>query len=171
MDVAARARSLPRATGNAPFMSSSRRLGSAQSDVCLVCLVLTSCLFLIRGIQSGPGPGAYVLADPFRKDPVPQSLQFFGSTSRRLSENKQSRQLPGPGAYNDPRTAIKTQKRVALTDHGPFDSTSARFRDRADVAELPGPGAYEADPADNPLLRKPNGGFSSFASFTVLWLV
>eukprot|EP00698_Gefionella_okellyi_P000642 TRINITY_DN10568_c0_g1_i1.p1 TRINITY_DN10568_c0_g1~~TRINITY_DN10568_c0_g1_i1.p1 ORF type:complete len:513 (-),score=80.82 TRINITY_DN10568_c0_g1_i1:813-2351(-) len=90
-----------------------------------------------------PGPGAYRLPDPFYRDRVPNNLQFFGSTQKRLLDNKSSN--PGPGAYDDPRSAIKAQKKFTLADHGAFDTTAPRFTEANVMAELPGPGAY--DPA------------------------
>ena len=60
-----------------------------------------------------PGPGAYASATTFNPRRVPENLQTFGSTQKRLASDnvttseRQRAAQPGPGAYDEKRTAFK----------------------------------------------------------------
>jgi hypothetical protein len=97
-----------------------------------------------------PGPGAYVPKDQFRKPPVPESMQFFGSTSRRFQDRPSVKSAgPGPGSYD-----LRKSKRGAsipaaaaayqLPTGVGFASTSSRFAalQNRDQTFNPAPGEY-----------------------------
>jgi len=94
-----------------------------------------------------PGPGAYTLPDAFVKarQSLPDSLQCFSSTSKRLDDLNRNRN-PGPGAYDDPRSvgAIHHKGGPVPSRTAPFLSTGSRFTD-ADPSRsaAPGPGQYD----------------------------
>eukprot|EP01136_Pigoraptor_vietnamica_P037169 Opistho-1_new@104767 len=95
-----------------------------------------------------PGPGAYNVTDPPKKARLRPEVQKFGSTSKRATEPDHKDVLapemlktPGPGAYEDPRRALKIAAKKPTAALTPFNVTSQRFVDPA--AEAPGPGAYE----------------------------
>mmetsp|Transcript_68346 Transcript_68346/g.142457 ORF Transcript_68346/g.142457 Transcript_68346/m.142457 type:complete len:591 (+) Transcript_68346:227-1999(+) len=103
-----------------------------------------------------PGPGAYSIPDSFQKvnKALPDALQCFGSTSKRVLQLSHRDRLPGPGAYEDPRSSFqegvgaglgtRVQRRAA-----PFLSTGNRFSAQKMKAGLPGPGAYDEGNRDN----------------------
>mmetsp|Transcript_5540 Transcript_5540/g.13451 ORF Transcript_5540/g.13451 Transcript_5540/m.13451 type:complete len:586 (+) Transcript_5540:161-1918(+) len=95
-----------------------------------------------------PGPGAYNIPDSFGKcrATIPETMQCFGSTSKRSTINMHKSLAPGPGAYDNVNfgegptgAAGRIQRRAA-----PFLSTGGRFEDQErKAALLPGPGQYD----------------------------
>lgn len=59
-----------------------------------------------------PGPGQYRVKSSFVVKHKPESLQFFGSTSRRFNRRATSRQggAPGPGAYDVTNVAREVEQ-------------------------------------------------------------
>lgn len=96
--------------------------------------------------KATPGPGAYPMRDAFRRSPTSETSQHFGSTAHRPSVAAEKHQAsdpardtsPGPGAYDDPRTAFRTDVPPSVQ---PFATAAPRFREQP--REVPGPGAYE----------------------------
>ena len=89
-----------------------------------------------------PGPGHYYnpqLASSFNAKPVPQRLQFFGSTSSRFDLKKASNPSVGPGTYGDLRKPVVPKK--VSEGKAPFSSKDTRFQARSD--SNPGPGSYK----------------------------
>lgn len=98
-----------------------------------------------------PGPGDYRPPDQFYRKSVPESLQFFGSTSRRFRDRPSAKSAgPGPGSYD---LAKSSGKRNPLADayqlptaaNVGFASTSSRFNASEDKDALyaPAPGEYQ----------------------------
>ena len=94
-----------------------------------------------------PGPGAYASATTFNPRRVPENLQTFGSTQKRLASDavtttqRQKAGQPGPGAYDERRSDFSRQKpdRAALSS---FNTSEQRFK--PDIkGGRPGPGAYD----------------------------
>ncbi|ELU09596.1 hypothetical protein CAPTEDRAFT_229364 [Capitella teleta] len=93
-----------------------------------------------------PGPGKYQIGGQF--DPVPVKVNTegievehppFGSQAKRFAPGKL--ETPGPGAYDDPRTALEMTKRVTGLKRSPFSQTSVRFSPKHRVKN-PGPASY-----------------------------
>jgi len=101
-----------------------------------------------HGKKPVPGPGSYSLPDSFgnARQSVPETLQCFGSTSKRALELGGAKRVPGPGAYDEMRSSFDTFEgggvRMARRA-APFLSTGNRFDSAAERAALPGPGAYD----------------------------
>ncbi|CAL1526354.1 unnamed protein product [Lymnaea stagnalis] len=97
-----------------------------------------------RGV---PGPGAYELNPTFALPPPTMNTEGieiehppFMSQAKRFKPIKSD--IPAPGAYNDPRTALTALKRVSGMKRSPFSQTSVRFDDDNKKKRTPGPGAY-----------------------------
>ena len=94
-----------------------------------------------------PGPGAYASSSFFVPKSVPDGLQTFGSTSKRLASDaltttqRQKAGQPGPGSYEERRTDFRGQKpdRSALSS---FNTSELRFKP-THLGGRPGPGAYD----------------------------
>jgi len=99
--------------------------------------------------KATPGPGAYMHKQQFKNARVPETQQFFLSTSRRGYEVDLPSQLaaptpaktPGPGAYDERRTAFIKQQQIL--EQAPFQCTSLRFEGDKAKQAMPGPGAYD----------------------------
>ena len=65
-----------------------------------------------RRRDTRPGPGQYLVKSSFIVKHKPESLQFFGSTSRRFNRGATSRQggAPGPGAYDVTNAAQQAEQ-------------------------------------------------------------
>ena len=109
-----------------------------------------------------PGPGDYKPPDQFYRRSVPESLQFFGSTSRRFRDRpKVKNAAPGPGSY-DLTKASKGRNPLADAYQLPtaatvgFASTSSRFSASADKNSqfTPAPGEYQQSSMINELDKK-----------------
>ena len=116
-----------------------------------------------------PGPGAYSLPDSFAKmrHSVPETLQCFGSTSKRALELGGQRRVPGPGAYEENRSAfegdagaVRMARRAA-----PFLSTGNRFDPGKERAGQPGPGAYDETNRNNFVAQLAKKRFSRGGNF------
>jgi len=89
-----------------------------------------------------PGPGTYFnpeQASSFKVRPVPQRLQFFGSTSSRFDRKRPPNPAVGPGTYGDMRKPVVPNK--VSEGKAPFSSKDQRFHKRPD--SNPGPGSYK----------------------------
>lgn len=109
-----------------------------------------------------PGPGAYAAMPGITPKAVPENLQAFGSTQKRLASDaitpneRQRMAQPGPGAYEERRTDFKggmgasafAQHMAAQgVDAGAqgrsgFNSSTVRFTPLTSSSK-PGPGAYD----------------------------
>lgn len=110
----------------------------------------------------------------FGRKPVPEYLQFFGSTGQRASPGTLNPYVKtpapyqndsiGPGSYNDHRGAFEKTQTVYPVSHGAFSSTGSRFKEAKSVV-VPGPGAY-SDNRDlaNSLSKKIVGRAGVFGS-------
>jgi len=120
-----------------------------------------------------PGPGAYASSTFFAPKTMPENLQTFGSTQKRLASDaitttqRQKMGQPGPGAYDEKRTDFRGQKpdRSALSS---FNTSEQRFKPMYKGGK-PGPGAYDQQDqyslAAN-LQRKTQGRNGVFGSTT-----
>ena len=94
-----------------------------------------------------PGPGAYASSTFFNPRSIPENMQTFGSTQKRLASDavtttqRQKAGQPGPGAYDEKRTDFRGQKpdRSALSS---FNTSEQRFKPMLKGGK-PGPGAYD----------------------------
>ena len=89
-----------------------------------------------------PGPGTYLSAEhasSFNVRPVPQRLQFFGSTSSRFDRKKPLNPAVGPGTYGDLRKPVVPAQ--GSDGKAPFSSKDHRFHQRPN--SNPGPGSYK----------------------------
>lgn len=104
-----------------------------------------------------PGPGAYAYMPGITPKAVPENLQAFGSTQKRLASDaitpneRQRMTQPGPGAYEEKRTDFKhggastSAAALQATDakgRSGFNSSTVRFTALARSSK-PGPGAYD----------------------------
>ena len=79
-----------------------------------------------------PGPGDYRPPDQFYRRSVPESLQFFGSTSRRFRDRPKVKDAaPGPGSYDLTkafgRNPLADAYQLPSAATVGFASTSSRF--------------------------------------------
>ncbi len=96
-----------------------------------------------------PGPGAYQFNSTFNKKEIPETLQFFGSTTQRFRQQRASQRTNpyiGPGTYNvSAVSSFEDTKKSTKT--GPaslgvgFASTSGREVKMKEVT--PGAGTYD----------------------------
>jgi len=117
-----------------------------------------------------PGPGAYNIPDSFAKvrQSVPETLQCFGSTSKRTLEFGGQKRVPGPGSYEQVRSsfdgdmggAMRMARRAA-----PFLSTGNRFDSLKQAASQPGPGAYDESNRNNFVAQLAKKRFSRGGNF------
>jgi len=109
-----------------------------------------------------PGPGAYAAMPGITPKAVPENLQAFGSTQKRLASDavtpneRQRMAQPGPGAYEERRTDFHGRSKmgagapaaasaaVPAGDKGQsgFNSSTVRFTALSKSGK-PGPGAYD----------------------------
>eukprot|EP01137_Pigoraptor_chileana_P021855 Opistho-2@86084 len=126
-----------------------------------------------------PGPGAYNVTDPPKRPRLRPEVQSFGSTSKRATDQDardvmapEMTKTPGPGAYEDPRKALKIQPKKPTNPMTPFNVTSQRFVDP--TPEAPGPGAYARANiyAINSEVKNEyqRGAFGSGARRTPVWI-
>lgn len=106
-----------------------------------------------------PGPGKYDVKGVF--DPEPPKVNTEGievehppfmSQSKRFTPLKKT--TPAPGAYNDPRNAFESMKRVTGLKRSPFGQTSVRFEPKSHIRKTPGPGAYNIVGMGSESMRK-----------------
>ncbi|XP_030774932.1 sperm-tail PG-rich repeat-containing protein 2 [Rhinopithecus roxellana] len=108
--------------------------------------------------KSGPGPGEYDIVQ--KKTSYYENVniqrdqqQNYCSFVPRLYEiivlqEKKKRFLPvksitpAPGAYNEPRTALKSLKKTSGLKNIPFGQSAVRFTQDIRTEEMPGPGFY-----------------------------
>jgi hypothetical protein len=132
-----------------------------------------------------PGPGSYSAPPSIVPKAVPENLQAFGSTQKRLSSDaltpfERARMAqPGPGAYEERRTLAGA---VGATQPGTlaqpttaeragrsgFNSSTVRFIP-LQKGDKPGPGQYDANDQQSfvaALGRKPHGRNGVFGSTT-----
>ncbi|KAL3319010.1 Sperm-tail PG-rich repeat-containing protein 2 [Cichlidogyrus casuarinus] len=90
-----------------------------------------------------PGPGNYNIG--VKPEPLPLDDELitnrppFNVQDRYDSRFKTKNvSVPGPGAYNDPRTGIVLQQLPGNTKSRPFNTSSSRFANSKNAAELPG---------------------------------
>jgi len=94
-----------------------------------------------------PGPGKYEISGQFTKKPAPINVEGlevehppFMSQARRFHDSKEI--TPAPGAYNDPRLALESLKKVTGMKRSPFGQTAVRFQPSRKAKSVPGPGHY-----------------------------
>lgn len=94
-----------------------------------------------------PGPGKYEIRGQFDSQQTKVNTEGievehppFMSQSKRFDHNKTA--APAPGAYNDPRSALDSLKRVTGLKRSPFGQTSVRFQPDGRSKRNPGPGSY-----------------------------
>ncbi len=136
-----------------------------------------------------PGPGAYAARAGITPKAVPENLQSFGSTQKRLSSDmvgpneRQKAAQPGPGAYNNMHSDFKGSKSAmpgapagmplgtpsaAEASGQGFNSSTVRFQ-APSKSNKPGPGQYdELDQYSfvTGLLKKTHGRHGVFGSTT-----
>jgi hypothetical protein len=94
-----------------------------------------------------PGPGQYQVGTSFQRREVPETHQFFGSTSQRFQAVRATKGNPsvGPGSYK--ATIGAFEKKITTAATGPasvgvgFASTAVRENKAKEVT--PGAGAYD----------------------------
>jgi hypothetical protein len=82
---------------------------------------------------------------------------------------------PGPGAYNEPRTALQSLGKIKGMKNTPFLQSSIRFGDHSQARSAPGPGQYKIIGFADDNLRKmlmngtskPGFGQSSIRKFNL----
>lgn len=106
-----------------------------------------------------PGPGAYETKSTFLVQPPTLNTEGievehppFLSQAKRFQPVKTS--APGPGAYNDPRTALDGLKRVSGLKRSPFSQTAVRFNPEHQMKRVPGPGSYNISGMGAESMRK-----------------
>lgn len=94
-----------------------------------------------------PGPGKYEISGQFTKKPAPVNVEGlevehppFMSQARRFADTKTI--TPSPGAYNDPRNALESLKKITGMKRSPFGQTAVRFQPNTKQKAIPGPGQY-----------------------------
>ena len=120
--------------GTSSFISKSKRGGANKT----------------KKAAKAPGPGQYRPRDHFKRTPVPESMQFFGSTSRRFRDRPTAKSAgPGPGSYDTVnrgkrKNVIPLAAAYQLPTSVGFASTSSRFSasDNRDAKYNPAPGEY-----------------------------
>ena len=131
-----------------------------------------------------PGPGAYAASPGITPKAVPENLQAFGSTQKRLASDavtpsqRQQMAQPGPGAYNIGGTSFSgagasagppgSAPSAADKSGRGFNSSTVRFT-ALDKSSKPGPGAYdELDQQSfvSQMSRKTHGRNGVFGSTT-----
>ena len=136
-----------------------------------------------------PGPGSYAPAPGITPKVVPENLQAFGSTQKRLASDavtpadRQRMAQPGPGAYEERRSAFaramgaKAEAAAAAAAGGTldqgggrsgFNSSTVRFQ-ALQKSGKPGPGQYDELDQHSfvaELGRKPHGRNGVFGSTT-----
>mmetsp|Transcript_19498 Transcript_19498/g.64619 ORF Transcript_19498/g.64619 Transcript_19498/m.64619 type:complete len:503 (-) Transcript_19498:165-1673(-) len=103
-------------------------------------------------VVSAPGPGSYKIPDSLEKarKKIPEHLQCFGSTSKRLAKEEKPFSTPGPGSYDAVRTSFNDLSSYTaptmVRRSVPFLSSGTRFNGPVKEApKAPGPGAYDED--------------------------
>ena len=99
--------------------------------------------------RGGPGPGWYQVKGSIGESQKYNSAEegMIGPVERPPFMSSESRfkkkegELPGPGAYSDPRTALDSLRRVTALKRQPFGQTSSRFQISYSAGH-PGPAAY-----------------------------
>ena len=133
-----------------------------------------------------PGPGAYAQRPGITPKAVPENLQAFGSTQKRLASDvmtpsERSRMAqPGPGAYEERRTDFRARVKASVLGghpgsaggeekaHSGFNSSTVRFTTMS-ASSKPGPGAYDELDQQSfvaALQRRPHGRHGVFGSTT-----
>ncbi|KAL1503223.1 hypothetical protein AB1Y20_011279 [Prymnesium parvum] len=137
---------------------------------------------LIDSEKVMPGPGSYAVPSGITAKTVPENLQTFGSTQKRLASDAMTPNQrailaqPGPGAYDVRKTDFKKTMEEKMgrtsTERGPgmqgFSSSTQRFKPLTKQAE-PGPGAYDTNDQHNfisEMKRKTHGRHGVFGSTT-----
>jgi hypothetical protein len=132
-------------------------------------------------VMTAPGPGAYnPMLGSMTRPYVPETLQFFGSTTKRPWDNaregrrSRSSQSPGPGSYKNTLTAFPKKAILSMTEAAPFSTTAGRFAGNSTVdrEEKPGPGSYAVDTAMSlvtELKKKPVGRRGVFGTTADRW--
>ncbi|KAF6133144.1 sperm tail PG-rich repeat containing 2 [Phyllostomus discolor] len=92
-----------------------------------------------------PGPGKYDIKSQFQKTEnmapnVNDTSCAFLSQSQRFAPVKST--TPGPGTYNEPRTAFKSLKKTSTFKNTPFGQSAARFTQGSKAEKIPGSGFY-----------------------------
>uniref|UniRef100_A0A4W3ICG9 Sperm-tail PG-rich repeat-containing protein 2 n=1 Tax=Callorhinchus milii TaxID=7868 RepID=A0A4W3ICG9_CALMI len=92
-----------------------------------------------------PGPGKYEIRRQFDDSTCPPCGIVCGQPPF-LSQTKRFEAVksitPAPGAYNDPRTALQSLKRLSGKQNSPFGLTAARFVPDFRSMSEPGPASY-----------------------------
>lgn len=90
-----------------------------------------------------PGPGRYDVKSMFdqetkkvTQDGIEVEHPPFLSQSRRFTGLKS--QVPAPGTYNDPRSAMSSLKKITGLKRSPFSQTAVRFAPTHHVRKTPG---------------------------------
>lgn len=131
-----------------------------------------------------PGPGHYASMPGITPKAVPESLQAFGTTQKRLASDaitpneRQRLAQPGPGAYEERRTdfAKAMDSRVGGASHAApdakgrsgFNSSTVRFQ-ALQKGGKPGPGQYDQQDQHSfvaNLQKRPHGRNGVFGSTT-----
>lgn len=109
--------------------------------------------------ESLPGPGKYEqkrLFDDVSKKPseilgIEYERPPFGVQTRRFEANKST--IPGPGAYNEPITALSSLNKIHGLKNTPFQTSASRF-EHMKIRSAPGPGEYRIPGFAEQNLRK-----------------
>eukprot|EP00949_MAST-11_sp_MAST-11-sp1_P003801 g3801.t1 len=137
----------------------------------------------VKSKHAMPGPGHYGAPRTGNFEPkrVPESMQFFGSTSRRFGSMGRNGQTPGPGgpgAYDVMRTSsfagdAASRSRAARSSRHRssvgFASTSTRFGGGITAGESqfsPAPGVYEMPSMVDEVKKKMSSRTGVFGSTT-----
>lgn len=106
-----------------------------------------------------PGPGKYEVRGQFDNKPPKVNTEGievehppFGSQAKRFNPNKING--PAPGAYNDPRTALDSVKKITGLKRSPFSQTSVRFQPDNHIRKTPGPGSYNISGMGSDSMRR-----------------
>lgn len=110
-----------------------------------------------------PGPGHYNHSESvsaFNVKPVPERLQFFGSTASRFKSTQVEGSNIAPGMYGELRKPIGAKK--PGDSKAPFSSTKTRFEAKMETS--PGPGAYKEETIVDSINKKVWGRQGVFGS-------
>lgn len=107
--------------------------------------------------QGVPGPGKYDITRTFDVIPpsqpelMPIEQPPFLTQAKRFQPIKND--IPAPGTYNDPRTALENLKKLSGMKNSPFGQTAIRF-ERQKASNTPGPASYKLKGIAEDIQRK-----------------
>lgn len=100
-----------------------------------------------------PSPNSYLMPPSFKAAVKPAGMQNFGSSVNRFGGDSTptvvKNRTPGPGAYEEKRTAIRIRSNAApgegLQSRRPFNQSAARFTEPLKAKLTPAPVAYDVE--------------------------